>query len=229
MPRESMGRKMIREDPKIEFYKSAAVHTVLKRYEFTDDEKRVIHAAIVTAKKENTDIRLIDKSDALLRMVASSREAIKETEDPIERVKNHARLDANYSLKMAKLKYDWYVNPVSLMLLGMVVIAFLTVQFTKYQQEDWYIEDHGTHTYAEAKKICKSAGDMLPSVVQLNEVYDQSNIFTSIPEYFSNKGYWVDANNKPMVYRIRDDEAIEATPDNLYEVRCLNSTNSVFY
>ena len=90
MPRESMGRKMIREDPKIEFYKSAAVHTVLKRYEFTDDEKRVIHAAIVTAKKENTDIRLIDKSDALLRMVASSREAIKETEDPIERVKNHA-------------------------------------------------------------------------------------------------------------------------------------------
>ncbi len=229
MPRESMEKKMSREDSKIAFYNSLAVHTVLKRYEFTDDEKRVIYAAIVTAKKEKPVIRLIDKSDALLRMVASSRKPIKETENPIERVKNLARLDANYSLEMAKLKYDWYVNPVSLMLLGMVIIVFLTVQFTKYQQADWYIEDHGTHTYTEAKKICKNAGDILPGVAQMNEVYEQSNLFTRIPEYFSNKGYWVNANNKPMVYRIRDDEAIEATPDNLHEVRCLNSTNSVFY
>lgn len=225
----SMERKMTREDPKIAFYNGSAVHTVLKRYEFTDDEKEMIHLAILAAKKEKPDMKFIDKADALLRMVSSSREPTKETEDPIKRVKNLARLDANYSLKTAKLKYDWKVNPVSLMLLGMVVIVFLTVQFTKYQQANWYIEDHGVHTYNKAKKICKSNWDILPTVAQMNEVYEQSNIFIRIAEYFSNKSYWVDVDNKPMVYKIRDDEAIEVTPDNLYEVRCLNSANSVFY
>jgi hypothetical protein len=219
----------MKNNPKIDFYRTEAVHTVLKRYEFNEHEKQIIQYAILSAKHDIPDMKAIDKADALLKMVASSREPIKEIEDPTDRIKNLARLDANYSLKTANLKYDWKVTPVLLMLLGMVVTIYLVAQFTKYQQADWYIEDRGIHTYTEAKHICKSASDILPSVAQLNEAYEQSSIFTRISEYISNKRYWVAQSAKPMVYQIRDDKAVKATADDLHEVRCLNNANSILY
>ena len=132
----------MKNNPEIEFYRSNAVHTVLNRYDFSEDEKKIIQAAIVTAKRKNPNMALIVKSDALLKMVATSREPIKEKETK-ESVKNRIRAESQYSHTMAKSKYDW--------------------------------------------------------------------------------------NIKPMVYKIRDDEATNVTADTLHEVRCLNNANSVFY
>ena len=99
---------MTREElSKVDFYQGNGVHTVLKRYEFNEHEKQIIQYAILSAKRDIPDMKAIDKADALLQMVASSREPIKEIEDPTDRIKNLARLDANYSLKTANLKYDW--------------------------------------------------------------------------------------------------------------------------
>ncbi len=217
------------EEAKIAFYRGEAVYAVLKRYKFSDTEKQIIQDAILSTKRNTPNMKAITKADALLKMVSSSREPIKEVEDSEESVKNRIRAETKYSHTMAKSKHEWNVKPVLLMIAGMLFIVFLLAQFTKSQQADWYIEDHGVHTYSEAREICKNNRDILPTVSQMNEVYEQSNIFTRIPEYFSNKGYWVDTGNKPKVYRIRDNEAIEMTPDNLYEVRCLDHTNSIFY
>lgn len=46
--KEGMGRKMTnKEEQDIQFYRGSAVNTVLKRYEFSGDEKKIIQAAIV--------------------------------------------------------------------------------------------------------------------------------------------------------------------------------------
>ena len=85
----------MKNNPKIDCYRTEAVHTVLKRYDFSKHEKQIIQYAILSAKRDIPDMKAIDKADALLKMVASSREPIEEKEDPIERVKNIVRLDAN--------------------------------------------------------------------------------------------------------------------------------------
>jgi len=213
---------MSKKDPKIAFYSGSVVHTIFERYEFTDVEKKVIYAAIITAKKEQPDMKLIDKADALLEMVSSSRKPVENVESSKIRMQNYIKAETKNSLEMTKYKPDWSAKP--LLLVGALTIFFyiLGMQLKKQQQADWYIKDSGTHVYSEAKKICK-----LPTVAQLKEAYEQSSIFTSIPEYFSNKGYWVKVNNKPMIYRIRDDEAMEVPSDELYEVRCFHSRHGV--
>jgi len=219
----------MKNNSKIDFYRTNAVHSVLKRYEFNENEKQIIQDAILSAKRNTPNMKTIVKADALLRMVSSSREPIKEVEDSEESVRNRIKVESKYSHAMAKFKYDWNVKPVLLVAAGMFFIVILAVQFTKSQQADWHIEDHGEHTYIEAREICKKHREILPTVSQMNQVYEQSIIYTRIPQYFANKSYWIDAGSKPMIYRIRDDEAIEATPDNLYGVRCLDSANSVLY
>ncbi len=42
----------MKNNPEIDFYRSDAVHTVLKRYSFSSAEKKVIQMAILTAKKD---------------------------------------------------------------------------------------------------------------------------------------------------------------------------------
>ena len=71
----------IKNNPQIDFYRTSAVHTILKRYEFNDNEKKIVHAAILTAKRDNPNMALIEKSDALLKMVTSSRPPIVTEED----------------------------------------------------------------------------------------------------------------------------------------------------
>ena len=71
----------MKNNPKIDFYCTDAVHTILKRYEFNDNEKKIVHAAILTAKRDNPNMVLIEKSDALLKMITSSRPPIVIEED----------------------------------------------------------------------------------------------------------------------------------------------------
>ena len=43
---------IMKNNPEIDFYRSDAVYTVLKRYSFGNAEKKVIQMAILTAKKD---------------------------------------------------------------------------------------------------------------------------------------------------------------------------------
>ena len=224
-----MGRKMTKEELlKLAFYQGEGVHNVLKRFEFSATEKEIIYLAISASSKKNPNMKPIIKADALLKMVASSREPIEEIEDPTEKIRKQASLDANYALKTAKLKDNWYVSPVSLMLLGAVILVFFTVQFTKSYQADWYVNEYGKMPYSEAVKKCKQKDDKIPTVAQVNEVYTQNNVFQKIGMYFNNKDYWVNENGESMVYQIRDTSAQEASADELHEVMCLDNANSFF-
>ena len=221
----------MKSDPSIDFYRTDAVYTVLRRYEFTKAEKEVIQSAILTSKKEKVDMKLIAKADTLLINVAKTREPLPETEETGNTAAILAKAQVEYSLQGARKKIandDRDGNRIILFLAGMVVLAFLTIQLTKSYQADWYDTDYGIHTYSEAKQICQSHRDTLPTVVQMNEVYDQSNIFTRISEYIINKPYWVENGDKPMIYKIRDTKETEPTHNNLYEVKCIDSANSVF-
>jgi len=71
----------MKNNPKIDFYKSDAVYTVLKRYHFSDEEKKVIHSAIVAAKKANTDMSIIEKADVLLKHITTIRNPLTDTTD----------------------------------------------------------------------------------------------------------------------------------------------------
>ena len=229
MLRENMGRKMTREEQlKVAFYQGEGVYSVLKRFEFSATEKELIYLAIATASKKHPDMKLIKKADALLKMVASSREPIEETEDPTEKIRKQASLDANYSLKKAQLKDNLHISPMSLMLLGMAVIVFMTAQFSKSYQADWYVYEYGKMPYTEAVRQCNHRNDKIPTAVQVNEVFTQYNVFQKIGMYFENKDYWVNENGKPMVYQVRDSNAHESSADVLHEVMCLDNANSFF-
>ena len=68
---------MTKEDElKLKFYKNGAAEAVLKRFMFTEKEKKLIQDAIRTSNMPNPRMKLIDEVDVLLKDVAKSREPI---------------------------------------------------------------------------------------------------------------------------------------------------------
>lgn len=68
----------MKNNPKIDFCRSDAVHTVPARYEFSENEKKIIQAATIAAKKEHSSMSLINRAEVLLKDVANSREPNKD-------------------------------------------------------------------------------------------------------------------------------------------------------
>ena len=66
----------MKHTPDIAFYRNGGAQKVLARYNFSDTEKEIVQAAMVAARKERPDMRTIQKADALLRMVASTRKPL---------------------------------------------------------------------------------------------------------------------------------------------------------
>ena len=60
----------------LEFYKNGSAKSVLERFVFSEQEKKLVRDAIRTASMANPRMKLIEEADALLRDVAVSREAI---------------------------------------------------------------------------------------------------------------------------------------------------------
>ena len=221
----------MKHTPEIAFYRNGGAQKVLARYDFSDTEKEIVQAAMVAARKERPDMRTIQKADALLRMVASTRKPLSREEDQTELTKSLAKAEAEYSSKGAGIKMgrdNREGNRILFFVAGMAVIGFLTIQFTKSYQADWYVTDHGMHSKAEAQKICKEYNDILPTIAQMNEVYAESNIFTHISDYFADKHYWVSDGGTLKIYRQNDDIAVDASSGDLAEVRCLDNANSVY-
>ncbi len=88
------------ENSTIAFYKGNAVRKILERYEFSEAERKVINAAILTARKEKPDYSRIVRADALLNEVAKTRTPI-QNEEAVE-------LDADTiaAFDMMKLEYS---------------------------------------------------------------------------------------------------------------------------
>ncbi len=194
MLRESMGRRMTREElSKVEFYRGDAVYMVLKRYEFSDAEKKIIQSAIVTAKRENPNISLIDKSDALLKMVATSREAVAVEVDELETKKN---LSAAKMAGYKKIETSFFRKPLegsSMYIYGMVAWAVLAVTLNYFLGSPSAevrtlangAEGHlKLYTFDDAQKLCSENGKMLPLTV------DDAIEFLGAPDPINAQGFW---------------------------------------
>ena len=217
----------MRKDPKVAFYSGSAVHSVLKRYAFSDEEKKIIQAAILTARKEKPKMSLIDEADALLKTVSSTRDPLPEVEDKVMIQKaqlSHSLAQANLQSKSD----DRRGKATIYFAIAMFALALLTMQLTKSYQARWATAEYGQHTYDEAVEICQHHRDSLPTVVQLNEIYEESSIVGKATIYLANTPYWIQSADTPMTYRTRDEQAQNTANGDLYDVLCVDDTNSFF-
>ena len=193
----------MKNNPEIDFYRSDAVYTVLKRYDFSDDEKKVIQAAIVTAKRENPNIALIDKSDALLKMVATSREAIAVEVDELE-TKKH--LSAAKMADYKKVETSFWKKPLdgsAIHLYAIVAWLMLAVTLNHFlgsPSEEVRTLANGAeghlklYTFDDAQTLCSEKGKVLPLTI------DDAIEFLGAPDPINTQGFW--SANKEVLYNV---------------------------
>ncbi len=183
----------MKNNPEIDFYRSDAVYTVLKRYEFSENEKKIIQAAIITAKRENPNITLIEKSDALLKMVAASREPVAIEVDELE-TKKHIS-----AVKMAdykKIETSFWKRPLDtsgIYLYAIITWAVLAVALnyflgspnTEVRTLSNGAEGHlKLYTFDDAQKLCSVKGKVLPLTI------DDAIEFLGAPDPINAQGFW---------------------------------------
>ncbi len=109
----------------INFYRSGEAQKILARYPFSKIEREIIVAAVVSAKKQKPDMRIIQKADALLRMVTSTQEPVsKEEEKQSDAALKLALAEIEYSAKDAEIQNasaNRYGNKI--MLIGVVRLS----------------------------------------------------------------------------------------------------------
>ena len=93
------------EELEVAFYKNGLVNEVYERYDLSEDEKRTIRSAINSAKSSKPDMQKIQKSDALLREIAKTRE-LKETDTKAPNKEELAKMEAMI-IKPVKKTYSW--------------------------------------------------------------------------------------------------------------------------
>ena len=180
---------MTREDKhKVEFYSGNAVQSVLEKYTLSSEEKKVIYAAIRTAKKETPSMKLIDTADQLLKEIASSRTA-------------NTAINAK-SNKLGSDEHAWVYKGSFLprggfrlrtILLAMVVVGICIIVIYKLNYGESSLADtqnrrmsmySNFYTFSEAQKLCKSKGLTLPHNI------NDSPQFLDIPAKQIEEGFW---------------------------------------
>ena len=198
----------MKNNPQIDFYCTGTVHTILKRYEFNDNEKKIIQDAILAAKRDIPNMKAIQKADALLKMVASSREPI-EQEESIDH-KGIAKAVAQTNMKKYKTPQSAWTAPLesnsssysfAYSILAGVIIAGIISYSMKHQDR---------YTMDEASQICKEKNEVLP--LTIDDFMDSSYKF-SRPSLF-----WL-ANGKVIMAKTWEEEV--ATNDAEYNFICV--------
>jgi len=201
----------MKNNPDIDFYRSGAVHTVLKRYDFSDDEKKIIQAAIVTAKKEDPNMALIEKSDALLKMVAASREAAAmEAEQTIDH-KGIAKAVAHTNMKKYKAPQSAWTTPIepnnsSYSLHYRILTGFIVAGIISY-----VMSHNNTYTIKDAREICQEKNEVLP--LTIDDFIDSSYKFGRPSRFWLADGTVMMSNTW---------EKDTASPDTEYDFICVS-------
>ena len=152
---------MTNDELEVAFYKGSAVHDVLKRFKFSDDENKVITAAIITSRKQTPDMKIIAKADELLKEVAKSREPIKPTAKTEVSAEALAKMEAiSIKQKYRDTEYTKSLNNSKglIILLVGVLLAFTAYKIF-YKKTDF---TNTPITFEKAKSICKEQDKVLP-------------------------------------------------------------------
>lgn len=160
---------MLNEDQiAIDFYRGSGVQDVLKRYEFSDKENKVILAAILTSRRKTPNMKFIRTADALLKHIAMSRTPIEQNsntsispqilaqfEAMTKETKRKSRSKQKESLEV---KYMRFAD--TKILLFAILSAFFIYLSLQYFAKKSLI--HIPVTFQEAQKICLEQDKKLP-------------------------------------------------------------------
>lgn len=182
----------MKNNPEIDFYRSNAVQTVLKRYELSNAEKKVIQAAIITSKREKPNMELIDKADALLKECAAMRVPKREEIDSTQTAKSIAKIKmGQYHQKKGSIWRD-PMDKSTQMFATVLAVGSMMVTINYFVGNDVSSvinstsssKDTHTYTFEEAKQSCVKESKVLPLTV-----YDLINGEQRLISYAE---YWLD-------------------------------------
>ena len=141
------------EEIDLNFYKNGLAESVLKRYEFSDEEKELIHSAIRTAKMKHPRMQVIEEADALLKEVAKSREVI--YNEPIDQESAAKAMALTTAPYFSKHRLPFWVWPL------LIVVIIATSNIYHVVKEKLY-----EYSFQEAKAYCRSEGKVLPKDIE---------------------------------------------------------------
>ncbi len=188
----------MKSNPQIDFYRTSAIHSVLKRYEFTEDEKKVIQAAIRTASTKYPNMNLIVKADALLKEITASRPPVEEKLDEADLAKAKARI-AMIDAKTKQVNAEEGSKGLGALILAFVVPAAILIFVSRqyFNSDDISKKTSSAPSmlsFNEAQAFCKGRGKVLPLTFE-----DDSNKL-HIPDEYNQKGYW--RSNGGVIYNL---------------------------
>ena len=125
------------EESELEFYKNGSAENVLKRFEFSEEETRLIQDAIRTANMPKPRMQLIHQVDALLKEVVKNRTPIvheKKTQvsadamAKIELMKLSSESKKESSISLFGFKSKYGIGAVILISVVMIAVQYLSVK-----------------------------------------------------------------------------------------------------
>jgi hypothetical protein len=150
------------QNPEIEFYRTNAVHTVLKRYDFTNEQKQVIAAAILTAKKEKPNMLLIKKADQLLQEITAIQMVHGSELDKTEIAKGQARaaiVDSNRKRVRAESgRFGWSIEYVAVTAAAVLAIIYIYMRFAYPEDSAYKKQESQLHTLTEVQTYYHEQG-----------------------------------------------------------------------
>ena len=145
----------MREDLKIELYRTKAIYDLLKRYQFSEEQKNAIYAAVATAKRDKPNMPLIDKADEILKEVSSDNPA---TTIRIVSGKAQANEQEHTQVFKSRNSSDKQVEPSLTLKMALSILLSIILYGA------FYYNDHRErgHTFQEAQEVCEQEGKTLP-------------------------------------------------------------------
>lgn len=142
----------------LQFYQNGTALEVLKRYEFSEDERKLILDAVRTSKMQYPRMKLIEDADALLKEVAKTRKVIATNEVDIE-PQYVAKLEAK-AIGSVVQKDSPALSLIKKLPIFMIIGIFVAITIHNMTK----VEDKSLQpvTFEEAKNICLTKGMVLP-------------------------------------------------------------------
>ena len=163
---------------KVAFYKSGAIFIALKQYDLNSKDMDIINRAIITAKQDMPDIKLLDKADELLTKPKASKTQSMKNIKP----KN---------IKVVQSSGDQYKEKSPL------VIPRNSNIFSRWSYEIFFstsitvilyfvMANYGKYDFEEAVEECNKLGKVLP--LTLRDFENSGYTFGQLSEYWTADG-----------------------------------------
>lgn len=153
------------ERQETEFYRGESVQQMLQSDQLSNEEKRVVRAAILTARKEKPNMQIIYEANMVLKSVSKSKPSIsttgsqKSTSEALAKIEmmsisarqNDASQSKRNSMTGGLLRGETMVRIAFLLAIGGSAVVYK------------YLSTSSVYTFAEAQAICQKQGKVLPN------------------------------------------------------------------